>query len=247
MTPIAQLQSFANSVYRAIKNRAYDDLTSDDGKAYLDTIVDFTNQFLDELEMETTASGEPVDWKWMRQTAYTLGTATVGDASITAPTAIFNLIANPGRYVQIIHDGAVVSNWAVVAPDNITNKADRVTEDMCSLIGTTIVFSRVFKDYEDQGTIVGDVTLPIPRMVYDVSTGKVSNVKVLTTVKPKQLLVLGVAKNSSLPDIVQGKLSPSFVQKFDDLLQGAIIRNSVSSSSDTVQTDDLSYISGIGF
>jgi len=247
MSPTAQLQAFAQSVYLVIKNRYYDDITSSDGLIFVAQIADFLNQFIDELEVETTASGEPVDWQWMRQSGYTLGTATKGGASITQPPAIFNLIANPSRYVQVVHDGAVVSNWAVVAPDNITNKSDRVTEDMCSSVGGNIVFSRAFKDYEDGGTIIGDVTLPIPRVIYNPTTGVATNAKVLTTVKPKQLLVLGVAKNSSLPDIVQGKLSPSFVQKFNDLLQGAILRNSASGRSDTVESDDLSYISGIGF
>lgn len=240
MSPTAQLQAFAQSVYLVTKGRYFDDITSDDGVTFVDQTIDWTNQYIDELENELDASGQPLDWKWVRVGGFTLGTASEGDASIDTPSGINNLLTGENRYVQILQDGSVVSNWAVVAPDQITNKADRVVEDMCTLVGTTIVFSRAFLDYEDGGTIIGDVTTPFPRL-------SLTNVKVLSLVKPKQLLILGVAKNVTLPDIVQGGLSPSYVQKYNDLLQNAIARNQAGSISEVAQRDNYSFIGGVGF
>lgn len=238
MSPTAQLQAFAQSVYLVIKNRYFDDITSTDGQDFINMVIDWTNQFLDELEAETTLDGQPVNWRWVRQNNYELGTATEGAASIPMPTAVNNLLTDEGRYVQILQGSSVISNWAVVSPNQISSKTDRITEDMCSVVGSTLVFSRAFRDTESNGTIVGDITTFIPRL-------SATNVKALSTVKPKQLLVLGVAKNASLPDIVQGGLSPSFVQKYNDLLQGAIIRDGATSLSSDMQRDDLGYIRGV--
>ena len=247
MSPTTQLQAFAQSVYLTIKNRYYDDIGGADGLVYTSQIVDFTNQFLDELELETDPSGQPVDWDWNRQMNYPLGTAIMGNASVLAPTEIFNLIAEENRYVQVQQGGIVISNWAVVDPSQISSLTDRITEDMVALVGGTLVFSRVFKDTENNGSITGDVTLPLPRIVFNATTGNATNVKALTLVKPLLLLKLGVAKNASLPDIVKGKLSPSYAQKFDVLLQNAIARNGTSSRGDTVLYDNYGYISGVGF
>jgi hypothetical protein len=151
--------------------------------------------------------------------------------------------------VQILQDGTPVSNWAVVDISQVSNKNDRVTEDMVAQVGRTLVFSRVLKDTENLGTIIGDVTLPLPRITYTLNGTTVvpTNVRLLTTIKPRELLVLGIAKNTSLPDIVQGKLSPSFTQKFNDMLQNAIARNMVSSTANQVPKDDFSSIGGVGF
>lgn len=238
--PKQPLIDFAQSVHRAIKNRKYDDILGDDGLQFLEQIVDFTNQFIDELEFETNPDGSPIDWNWVRQLGYTLGKAKTGLASIDLDTDINNLIAGENRYVQILQGGLVVSNWAVVAPDNISNQRNRITQDMVTIVNGQIVFSRVLRDTENNGTIIGDVTLPIPRISF-------TNQDVLTTVKPRQLLVLGVAKNGTLPDIVQGKLSPSYAQKFKDLLDGAIARNSASALADLAVRDDYAYITGVGF
>ena len=88
--------------------------------------------------------------------------------------------------------------------------------------------------------MLADVETSLPRM-------STTNVKILSIVKPKQLLILGVAKNSTLPDIVQGGLSPSYVQKYNDLLQGAIARNNSSTQADTIDRDNFSNIHGVGF
>src|ERR1035441_4584149 len=98
MSPQAQFNAFAQSVYLQIKNRYFDDLTSVDGIVYLNEVADWANMFLDELETEQDAMGQPVDWLWNRQLNYSLGTATLNASSLPTPTAILNLIAAPNRY-----------------------------------------------------------------------------------------------------------------------------------------------------
>ena len=233
MSPTQQLQNFAQSIYLTIKNRYYDDITGIDGQNYIASVCDWTNMYLDELELEA-------DWNSMRQYNYSLGTAIQGASSIPLNPLINNLLNDEVRYVQILQGGIVISNWAVVAPGNITSISTRITEDMVSVVNTNIVFSRPFRDTENNGQITGDVTLLFPRL-------SSTNVKVLGLVKPKQLLILGVAKNATLPDIVQGGLSPSYSQKYKDLLDGAIARNNASARADSVVRDNYSNISGVGF
>lgn len=237
-----QLQAFTQSVYLVIKGKYFDDIAGTDGTTLINQTIDWCNMFIDELKMELNSSGDPINWDFTRQNGVTLGTATQGNASISwDDTEFSNLIAEEGRYVQILQDTTVISNWAVVDPGQITNQKDRVTEDMCALVGNVIVFSRVFKDTEDGGTIIGDITVPIPRM-------STNNIDVLTgdnAIKPKTLLILGVAKNASLPDIVQGGLSPSYTQKYGDLLKSAIARTEASSRADKVASDDYGAVRGV--
>lgn len=248
MSPSAQLQAFAQSVYLVIKGRYFDDIASSDGIVLMQQTIDWCNMFIDELETETNPDGSPLDWKWLWQMSATLGTATQGAASITMPSTMNYLLTDENRYVQILQDGTVVSNWVVVSPDQISNRTDRVTQDMCTQVGNSITFSRAFKDTENNGTIIGDVTTPFPRMAATTAqdgTFTPTNVKVLSVVKPKTLLILGVAKNASLPDIVQGGLSPSYAQKYSNLLQGAIARNNAGAQADTAQRDDMSSVTGV--
>lgn len=257
-SPTAQLQSFAQSVYLMIKNRYYDDLTSTDGQTFLSSVVDWVNMFIDELETEITSDGDPIDWIWVRQQAVTLGTAAYTDGK-TLPsiswdsTTYNNLCAGTERFVQIL-DAAdsthVLAGFTVVAPDEISNDSRRNTLDMCTLVNGSIYFSRPFRQEENNGTIVGDVTTYIPRIQTIVgSTGQITatNVDVFKTVKPLTLLKLGTVKNAILPDIVQGGLNPSYTQKYNDLLTNAINRSLASAISPTADYDDLSVIHGVGF
>lgn len=240
MSPTAQLQAYAQSIYLAIKNRYFDDIEGEDGQVYISQVIDWTNQYLDELENVTNLNGELVDWNWLRQPNYELGEAVEGEDTIDLPPEVQTLIANERRRVQILQDGAVVSSWAVVTPEQMNSNALKNEELMVTRYGTTLTFSRAFTEQEDGGTIVGDSDITLPRMSR-------TNVRVLSIVKPKQLLILGVGKNATLPDIVQGGLSPSYVQKYNDLLQSAIARNSSSSLGDTIERENFSYIHGVGF
>jgi hypothetical protein len=238
MSPDKQLEAFAQSIYLTVKNRYLDDIEDSDGQEYIDRVVDWTNMLVDELENTTGPDGELVDWWFTRVAGYTLGTAQEAAASVGLPAAIDHLITDENRYVQVQHDGITVSNWAVVHPKDISSRTDRVTEDMCAVVGTSLVFSRVFRDTEAGGIIIGDVSTKLPRL-------SKTNVKLLTTVRPKQLLILGVAKNMTLPDVVQGGLSPSYVQKYQDLLSGAITRSNATSQSIAAVRQSFSGIGGV--
>lgn len=233
MGPEAQIEAFAQSIYLTIKNRYFDEITGEDGQVFVAQVIDWTNMFVDELETEVDTSGRLVDWWFARDSDHALGTAVTGAASVSVPTDTDRLITDEMRYVQIQQDGTTISNWAVVHPSDITNRRDRITEDMCAVVGTNIVFSRVFKDTENNGSIIGDVQLKLPRLSR-------TNIKLLGIVKPGLLLKLGVAKNATLPDIVQGGLSPSYVQKFQDLLTGAIARSAASSVARKAARDNYS-------
>lgn len=240
MSPTAQITAFAQSVYLAIKNRYFDDIESEDGQVYISQIIDWTNQYLDELENIVDANGNVVNWNWGRVNGSQLGIVQEGDRSLTMPSSVLALLPDQRRSVEILVDDEVKSRWAVVTPDQIHSNPVRHRENMVAAMGTTLTFSRAIKPEEAGGTMVGDIISSLPRMSR-------TNVRVLNMVKPKQLLILGVAKNATLPDIVQGGLSPSYVQKYNDLLQSAIIRNSASSRGDTVEQESFSHIGGIGF
>jgi hypothetical protein len=238
MGPQAQLEKYAQKIYYTLKGRYYDDIASEDGQLYVDGICDATDMFLDELEYATDEDGKLIDWWFTRAIGATLGTATEAAASVTIPTSIERLIVDENRYVQITQGGIVVSNWAVVHPKDITNRSNRITEDMCAVVGNTLAFSRALRDTENNGIIIGDVVTKLPRLSRN-------NVKVLTTVRPQLLLILGVAKNVSLPDIVQGKLSPSYTQKYNELLRGAIARSTATSQAIEGNRQQFGGVGGI--
>jgi hypothetical protein len=252
-SPTAQLQAFAQSVYKMIKNRYYDDLTSADGQSFLAGIVDWANEFIDELETEVTPDGNAIDWIWVRQPGVTLGVATAGADSISwDPAAYNNLCAGGERFVQILdpaNGSNVLANFTVVAPDEMSNDSNRNPIDMCTLVNNNIEFSRNFSTQEVGGTIVGDVTNYIPRLTttLSASTGLIvaTNVDALSIVRPLQLLKLGTVKNAILPDIVMGGLNPSYTQKYNDLLGNAISRSMASAISPTADYDDFTGVRGV--
>lgn len=252
-SPTAQLQAFAQSVYKMIKNRYYDDLTSADGQTFLAGVVDWANEFIDELEYEVNSDGQPIDWIWVRRPGAALGTATAGLNSIAWDgTSYNNLITGTDRFVQLLRaDGTVVANFTVVAPGELSNDTSRNNLDMCTLVDGNIWFSRAFTTAENGLAVVGDVTAYLPRVTTVISsTSKqivATNVDIFKTVRPLTLLKLGTTKNAILPDIVQGGLNPSYTQKYNDLLTNAINRSEASSLAPSADYSDYGSVRGIGF
>lgn len=233
-----KLTTFAQSIYLVIKNRYFDDIAGADGQDFIAQVIDWTNQYLDEFETVVDPLGRPVSWNCMRSNDSNLGTAVAGDTQVDLPTGFLNLIATPKRPVTITSPGGVViSRWRVVRPDQFDTT---VPVNYVTQVADALYFNRPLNAQEDGGTIAGDATFSLDRVTAGTTTA-------LDVIKPKQLLILGVAKNSSLPDIVQGGLSPSFVQKYNDLLSSAILFNSASSTADTVDRDDFSFVGGVGF
>jgi hypothetical protein len=237
-----------------IKNRFYDDLNSTDGQTYLLQVVDWANEFIDELETEVNSDGAVVDWIWVRQLAVTLGTAVTNGTQIPwDDTSYNNLVASTERFVQVLStDGTrVLANFTVVAPDDMSNDSSRLTQDLCCVVNGNINFSRPFTSGENNGIIVGDVTGYLPRIQTTIGTNGLvvaTNVDIFKTVKPLLLLKLGTVKNSILPDIVMGGLNPSYQQKYNDLLTNAISRSEASALAPTADYDDLQgVVHGVGF
>lgn len=238
MSPTAQIEEFAQRVYLTVKNREFDDIEGEDGQTYIRNVLRFANMFLGELETTVDGDGKLVDWWFTRQNGLEVGTAVEGEASVLLPKTVERLITDEERYLVIKQGDSTVSSWAVVSASDLSNKPGYHVEDMCAVVGNYIVFSRPFNETENDGTLYADVLLSIPR----IST---NNVKALTMVDPQELLILGVAKNTSLADIVQGVLSPSFTQKYNELLRGAIARSEATSMSRRTSRDNYGYIRGV--
>lgn len=231
----------AQSVHLAVKNRYYDDINGTDGLVYLAQVEDWVNQWLDEIENVVDRAGNVVEWKFSRSNNYELGTVATDDTTLQVSNKIDTLVSVPVRYALLTVDETIKSKWRVVNMDQILNTG-QYQENCLALVGRDVYFSRAINDEEDGGTLTADVSLYLPRV--DESTG---NFNVLSMIKPRQLMVLGVAKNSSLPDLVRGGLSPSFLQRYQDLLNQAVQKNSYSSTSNEIGRDDMSYIRGVGF
>lgn len=228
----AKITSFAQSVYLTVKNRYLDTIEDTDGQIYIAQVIDWLNGLLDEIETTTDAMGNPVYWNFLRTPDFEFGSAALDESTVDVDDDVLNVITSVTRPIKIVKDGVTVSKWIVVNPNQLGAEPQK---DTVAKVGGTLYFSRVFNSNEDGGTIQGDVIESAPRATE-------TNFEVLDIVKPKQLLVLGVAKNSVLPDIVQGGLTPSFVQKYNDLLQSSILFNSVTADSDYIDRDDYSYI-----
>lgn len=235
MTDEERLQEFVNDVYLTRFNRFIDDITDEEGIVEVQKTVRFANMFCDELENET-------DWNFSRVPDQSLGTIATVDQVFDLPAGVLRLVTNTERPLILKQGDSIVSRFEVVDANQITQRSTYYPGDRVASVGGSLVFSREFTDYEIGATVEADVINSLPRL----SADPVS-ITLLDTVKPYSLLVLGVAKNATLPDIVQGGLSPSFVQKYGDLLENAIVENDKSSTADEAIYDDYGYIGGVGF
>lgn len=234
MTPQERLEAFAQSVYLTKNNRYYDDITGEDGQSYVAQTIDWANLLVDELEREA-------DWNCVRDNDHDFGVIATPTSTFALPATIRKLVVDADRPLVIMQDGSIVSTWEVVDPNQITRRTPYPsTAQRVTVVKRSIVFSRPLDDTEVGGTVIADAIEYLPRLV----GGVTPNVDLFDTFEPYQLLVLGVAKNATLPDIVQGGLSPSYVQKYNDLLDKSVMENDASSTADEVVRDDYGYIGG---
>ena len=244
MTDEEKLQQFTQQVYLTINNRRLDDITDEDGVEAVATTTIWGNLFLDELEMERNPDGTILNWNFLRENDAEIGTIAAEDDTFDLPAGALRLVADPDRPLVIMQDGAIVSVWDVVDPDQITrreNFAYSYRDQRVTYVNQKIVFSRTLNETEIGGTIFADIMNSFPRLDNEAPI----NVELFDLPIPRQLLVLGTAKNSSLPNIVKGGLSPSFTQKYADLLEGLKMANMSTSTGDEAVTDDFSYIGGV--
>ena len=240
MTDEQRIAEFVQDLYLTRFNRLLDSTatTDEDYIAERNKVIRWANMFADELEQETDSNGVPMNWNFMRDDNRDLGEILAGGTTFTLPTGVLRLVIDEDRPLTIEYDGAIVARFEVVDANQITRRADGNTDDRVTVVGSTLVFSRPFKTVEIGGHVYADVLNSLTRATTTVAG-------LINQVKPYQLLILGVAKNATLPDIVQGGLSPSFAQKYSDLLDQVKIQNNTSSTADTYQGDDYSYIRGI--
>lgn len=239
MTDEQKLQEFTQQVYLTIFNRRIDDITGEDGQEEIEKIKIWCNLFLDELEQETDLEGNPINWTYLRENDAEIGTTATATDTFPLPTGALRLVSDPDRPLWISQDGAQISVWDVVDPNQITNRHNYGLRDQrVTYVNQTVVFSRPLNETEVGGDVFADIVNSFPRLADDDTT--LFNLPI-----PRQLLVLGTAKNASLPDIVQGGLSPSYAQKFNSLLEGHKTANSQTSVADEAVTEDNSGIGGV--
>lgn len=242
MTDIEKMKAFAQSVILAMTGKHMDveDIDGEEGAAYLLELVDWCNQLIDEIELEA-------DWNFVRELQAEIGTvATLSQQFPLLPT-MRKLAVNEHRPLHILQDDTPVSTWDVVKPSMITAlRSEYPIRERVTYVSKNIVFSRSLNEGELGGTVVADVINRIPRLVY--TDGGVDNdTQVLDLIEPRLLLVLGVAKNATLPDFVRGGISPSLVQKYVDILGKAVAENDATAASEMVERDDYSAITGVGY
>lgn len=239
MTDEERLNQFVQDVYLTRYNRLIDDITDEDGQIEVAKTLRWANMFLDEIESEKNPDGSPIDWLWTRTNDNTFGTiATVSDI-FDLPAGVRRIVINPERPLVLMFGGSIISRYETVDANQITRRTVYPITDRVAVVKNKLVFSRPFKDYEIGAEVMADTIETLPRLVLSPI-----NVDLLDVI-PYQLLVLGTAKNAVLPDIVQGGLTPSFVQKYGDELDKAIAENNASSTADEVVRDDYSSIGGI--
>jgi hypothetical protein len=225
------ITKLAQSAYLAVTGN-YNNVAGTALTAFLDKTIDWTNQLAEELELEA-------DWNYLRQNDYALGTVSAAaQQTVALPDTVRKLVVSPYRDLILTYDGAIISRFKTVNPNQITDPRNPEVVDRVTVVNRSLVFSRPFTDVEVGATMLADVINFMPELLID-------DTELLDVVKPKQLLVLGLAKNMSLPDLVRGGTSPSYVQKYNKLLRQAVMENNATAEAYEADRESFSHISGV--
>ncbi len=169
----------------------------------------------------------------------TIGTVATANQVFPLPAGIRKLVVDEDRPVTLSYSGLIVAHFNVVDADQITRREGVYAEDRVTKVRESLIFSREFRTTEVGAIVIADTISSLPRIANDPTFA------VLDQVKPYTLMVLGVAKNMTLPDIIQGGLSPSFVQKYADLLMKAKDENRSSTIADMAVYESFGDIGGV--
>lgn len=231
MTPQERVTQLAQSIYLA-KNGRYNDVDGSELTDFLNQTVDWVNQYLEELEYEA-------EWNYLRTNQQLI--ASINDLTVQAfdlPEGVRTIVVSPYRDIVIKQDDVTISTFTMVNPNQISDPTYTERQDRATVINRKLVLSRPLKDTELNGDIKADTIAFMPKLALD-------NADVLDLVKPQQLIVLGVSKNATLPDIVQGGISPSLTQKYNDLLQKAIGINGQTAEVLDMPSENFGWVRGV--
>lgn len=207
------------------------DVTGTDLSDFLTQTIIWANMFASELELKA-------DWKYLRTNNNLIGTISANTLAYPVDSSIRKPIYHPQRLLTVQQDGAIVSSWTLVDPDQIQNAAYPYTPDYAMFDNGTLTFSRLPYDYEVGGSIIADTLQWIPKLSMTDST-------LLQVVTPPKIMVLGVSKDQLPPDLVRGGLAQLIETRYNTLLADAIKDNGGSSLDDESMPDDLSYVGGV--
>lgn len=242
MTNEELVHQFVKDVYLVRFNRPID-LTTTGGQTEIEKTLSFARMFLQEIQSEKNPDNSPINWNWARNNDQDLGTIATAGQTFSLPNGpdpirVRRLVVDEDRPLVLMYDGSIISRFEVVEPNQITRRRlDPVYEDRVATVKRTLVFSRQFRDFEIGASVVCDT-------IEELTPLSLTDVSVLSQV-PYQLMVLGTAKNSVRPDIVQGGLTPSFIEQYADELDKAIAENNATSTADSAVRDDYSGIAGV--
>lgn len=228
---IQRIEDFAQDVYLFMVGRKHDDIKGEDGQNYVAEVMSWLNILLDELESKA-------DWIYLRENDHVIGTATTGGQKLTLADTILRPIINEHRPAKIMQGSARVAKFDIVRPDAITFDGDALYDRAALTRNNTLVFSRPFTEQESGGRIVCDVLYKIPRVSR-------RDVDVFDIVTPYRLLVLGVAKDVTLPSLIRRETAPALTKKFNDLLDDAINQNNQTSQAEEYARQSFENVRGV--
>lgn len=232
MASIDDITNLAQDTYLTINGVTNDD-EGEDLTTFQNDFIRSFNLWKDEFELEAY-------WTKLRVDDYTL--AIISDTttySFSLPDEYRTPVINQNKYLKfVLDDGTVIARFKMVDPSQrvVDDAWDR--PDRAAFVGRNVVLSRPPKAVEVGVTIVLDVVQYMPAL----ARNDASAIELLPN---KQLAVLGVAKNTSLANVVKVSLSNSFTQKYQNELQKAIAQNNLTNEIDEMQRDDYGYINGI--
>lgn len=210
MSPEEQrILDLAQTIYLT-SNGVYNDVDGQEQEDFIDMTINWINTFYPELELEA-------DWTWLRTNDRLLDTPTTNAPVIYLAPDIQRLAYSQLRDVTIrsLTDNSVISTWEMVSPNQVYDPTACDNPNRIAVVSRKLVFSRALNSDEfNNGGIYADTIGYIPQLTR-------TDVASLDIVKPAQLIVLGVAKNQILPDVVNGALTPNYTQKYADMLKKA--------------------------
>ncbi|HWT40063.1 MAG TPA: hypothetical protein VN081_02225 [Dongiaceae bacterium] len=235
MSATHTMEQLAQSAYRIV-NGSKNAATGDALTAFVDLYRDWANDYISELELET-------DWIWWRVQDFTFGQAS-NDDPLPVPEDFRKLVVNIERPVYLMHDGTVISSFVVVDPNNVNNPPEITKEDRVTYIDGKFVFSRPFREEELGADVVGDYMQYAPEIT-EVTDENPNGDAVINVIQPFKLLTLGMAKDISLPDLVQGGISPNIEQRYLKVLGEAVAQNAQSIATGSADFSSYGDIGGV--